>query len=168
MRYFGTLWRTAVDQQKTGLWPPVLKPLRRGGRPNWTILKAVNLDAFEKSNFWEKLNRGVSKPGCFPLFWERSRLCRGPFWDCSSWVLLIGWERGKGQIGKIPGPSPRKSGKSQKNRESPKRTKMDKKGQKVQIGKPPRLKPPRLSALEICLKTKSFPFCATGWKIQND
>ena len=32
----------------------------------------------------EKLNRGVSKPGGFPLFRERSRLCRGPFWDCSS------------------------------------------------------------------------------------
>ena len=40
-------------------------------------------------------------------------------------MLLIGRERGKGQIGKIPGPSPSKSGKSQKNRE---RTKKDKKG----------------------------------------
>ena len=26
---------------------------------------------------------GVSKPGGFPLFRERSRLCRGPFRDCS-------------------------------------------------------------------------------------
>ena len=41
-------------------------------------------------------------------------------------MLLIGRQRGKGQIaGKIPGPSPSKSGKSQKNRESPKK---DKKG----------------------------------------
>ena len=39
--------------------------------------------------------------------------------------IVIGRERGKGQIGKIPGPSPSKSGKSRKNRESPKK---DKKG----------------------------------------
>ena len=38
-----------------------------------------------KYAFWEKLNRGGSKPGGVPLFFqERSRLCRGPFWDCSS------------------------------------------------------------------------------------
>ena len=67
---------------------------------------------------WEKLNRGVSKPGGGSHFLrERSGLCRGPFRDCSSWALLIGRERGKGgQIGKIP-----------KNRESPKK---DRKGQK--------------------------------------
>ena len=67
-------------------------------------------------------------------------------------MLLIGRERGKGQIGKIPGPSPSKSGKSQKNRESPKKDKKGQKGTKkegqVQIGKPPRLKHPRLAALE--------------------
>ena len=40
-------------------------------------------------------------------------------------MLLIGRQRGKGQIGKLPGPSPSNSGKSQKNRESPKK---DKKG----------------------------------------
>ena len=58
---------------------------------------------------------GVSNPGGFPLFFgERSRLCRGPFRDCSSWVPLIGRERGKGQIGKILGESPGKSGKSRK------------------------------------------------------
>ena len=82
-------------------------------------------------------NRGVSH-----FFRERSRLCRGPFRDCSSLVLFIGREREKGRIGKIPGPSPSKSGKSQKNRESPKKDK------KVQIGKPPRLKHPRLAALD--------------------
>ena len=127
-------------------------------------------------------------------------------------MLLIGRERGKGQIGKIPGPSPSKSGKSQKNRENPKKDKkpcpsfpwsfrkyqgkpqkhqgffwpceplktlkrstkhskrprifaarktprkqkdQGKEGQgrtkkegQVQIGKPPRLNPPRLAALE--------------------
>ena len=40
-------------------------------------------------------------------------------------MLLIGRDRGKGQIRKIPGESPDKSGKSRKNRESPKK---DKKG----------------------------------------
>ena len=64
-------------------------------------------------------------------------------------MLLIGRERGKGQIGKIPGESPSKSGKSRKNRKSPKK---DKKGQKrkdkSRSGNPPRLKPPRLAALE--------------------
>ena len=80
---------------------------------------------------------GFPNPGVSPFFWERSRLCRGPFRDCSSQVLLIGRERGKGLIGKIPGPSLSKSGKSQKNRErrkkdkkGQKRTKKDKKGQK--------------------------------------
>ena len=38
-------------------------------------------------------------------------------------MLLIGREGGKGQIGKMPGPSPSKSGKSRKNRESPKKDK---------------------------------------------
>ena len=75
--------------------------------------------------FREKLNRGVSKPGGFPLFRERSRLCRGLFRDCSSQVFLMGREREKGRFGKFPGPSPSKSGKSRKNRESPKK---DKKG----------------------------------------
>ena len=46
------------------------------------------------------------------------------------------------QIGKIP----EKSGKSQKGQKG------TKKEGRVQIGKPPRLKPPRLAALEICCK----------------
>ena len=53
------------------------------------------------------------------------------------------------QIGKIP----EKSGKSKKGR---KRTK--KEGQ-VQIGKPPRLKPPRLAALEIPKSTRLHELC---------
>ena len=62
-------------------------------------------------------------------------------------MLLIGRERGKEQIGKIPGESPDKSGKS---RESPQKDKKrTKKEGQVQIGKPPRLKHPRLAALEI-------------------
>ena len=41
-------------------------------------------EIFFRFCIWEKLNRGGSKPGGFPLFRERSRLCRGPFRDCSS------------------------------------------------------------------------------------
>ena len=62
-------------------------------------------------------------------------------------LLLIGRERGKGRVGKIPGPSPSKSGESQKNQESPKK---NKKGQKGRTS-PDRLKPPRLAALDICI-----------------
>ena len=99
--------------------------------------------------FWEKLNRGVSKPGCFPLFSGKVQIVSRTL----SGMFLVGAlnrprKRKRtnrenprtipAQIGKIP----EKSGKSQKGQ---KRTK--KEGQ-VQIGKPPRLKPPRLAALE--------------------
>ena len=79
-----------------------------------------------------------AKPGGFPnrgvphFLRERSGLCRGPFRDCSSQVLLIGRERGSTnrenpeKIGKVP----KKSEKSRKNR----RTKNDKKDQKDQKG----------------------------------
>ena len=76
------------------------------------------------------------------FFRERSRLCRGPFRDCSSYVLLIGRESGKGEIGKIPGPSPSKSGKSRKNRESPKKDKKGQKKEKSRSGNPPFETPP--------------------------
>ena len=57
-------------------------------------------------------------------------------------MLLIGREREKGRIGKIPGPSPSKSGKSRKNRESPIKDKKGQKGKdKSRLGKRPRLKP---------------------------
>ena len=62
-------------------------------------------------------------------------------------MLLIGRERGRGQIGKIPGESPDKSGKSRKNRESPKK---DKKGRTSSDRETPRLKPPCLAALDGC------------------
>ena len=76
-------------------------------------------------------------------------------------MLLIGQERGKGQIGKIPGPSPSKSGKSRKKSgKSQKRTK--KEGQ-VQIGKPPRLKPPRLAALDFFRECCGSPSCCFSY-----
>ena len=76
--------------------------------------------------FWEKLNRGVSKPGGFPLFSGKVQIVSRTL----SGLFLVGAlnrprKRKKGRIGKIPGPSLSKSEKSRKNRE---RTKKDKKG----------------------------------------
>ena len=90
----------------------------------------------------EKLNRGVSKGVGFPTFSPGkvqivSRTLSGLFLV----VLLIGREREKGRIGKIPGPSPRKSGKSRKIPEK------DKKGQKRK-DKSRSGSPPRLAALD--------------------
>ena len=116
-------------------------------------------ELFCKCKVWEKLNRGVSKPGCFPSFLGKVQIVSRTL----SGLFLVGAlnrsrKRKRNnrenprtvpeQIGKIP----EKSGKSQKGQ---KRTK--KEGQ-VQIGKPPRLKPPRLAALESlggekCLET---------------
>ena len=96
---------------------------------------------------WEKLNRGVSKPGRFPLFSGKVQIVSRTL----SGLFLVGAlnrpTKGKRtkrenprtipeQIGKIP----EKSGKSQKGQ---KRTK------KVQIGKPPPpFETPPLAALE--------------------
>ena len=88
-----------------------------------------------------------AKPGGFqtagfPTFFrERSGLCRGPFRDCSSLVLLIGRERGKGQIGKIPGESPDKTGKSRKKSGKSKKGK-DRKGRTSPDREAPCLNPP--------------------------
>ena len=67
---FSFIPHTSGGHPMFALWPHALRP----SSPQATL-----------STHWEKLNRGVSKPGCFPLtFRERSRLCRGPFRDCSS------------------------------------------------------------------------------------
>ena len=114
-----------------------------------------------------ELNRGVSKPGCFPLFSGKVQIVSRTL----SGLFLVGAlnrprKRKRTnrenpriipeQIGKIP----EKSGKSQKRtKKEGKRGKKGKKGRKkgqkrtkkegqVQIGKPPRLKHPRLAALE--------------------
>ena len=63
-------------------------------------------------------------------------------------MLLIGRERGKGQIRKIPGPSPSKSGKSQKNRESPKKDKKGQKGRTSPDRETPPFETPPFSGLE--------------------
>ena len=104
---------------------------------------------------FSELNRGVSKPGGFPLFSGKVQIVSRTL----SGLFLVGalnrlrkrkrtnrenpWTI-PAQIGKIP----EKSGKSQKGQ---KRTK--KEGQ-VQIGKPPRLNPPRLAALDWQFATR--------------
>ena len=108
------------------------------------------------SHNWEKLNRGVSKPGCFPLFSGKVQIASRTL----SGLFLVGAlnrprKRKRTnrenprtipeQIGKIP----EKSGKSQKGQ---KRTQRE--GQ-VQIGKPPRLKHPRLAALDTRNKAQN-------------
>ena len=82
----------------------------------------------EKGVHWEKIDRVVSKPGPFPLFSGKVRIVSRTI----SGLFLVGavnrLRRGQGQIGKIPGQSPDSSGKSRKNRESPKK---DKKKDKI-------------------------------------
>ena len=110
---------------------PSLRSSATDTLPELFVLPAFTCQKLSSDSIdcWEKLSWGVSKPGGFPnravshFFRERSRLFRRPFWDCSLLVRLIGRERGKGQIGKIPGESSDKSGKSRKNWESPKNRK---------------------------------------------
>ena len=105
------------------------------------------------SKWTAKLSPGVSKPVGFPLFSGKVQIVSRTL----SGLFLVGAlkrprkRRGTNrenprtipeQIGKIPD----KSGKSQTGQ---KRTK--KEGQ-VQIGKPPRFKPPRLAALDPFLR----------------
>ena len=101
---------------------------------------------------------GEPKPGGFPFFSGR-----GP--DCvadPSGLFLVGAinrprkrkrtnrqnpRRVPRQIGKIP----EKSGESQKGQ------KKDKKEGQVQIGKPPRLKPPHFAALDFLSNSRALP-----------
>ena len=102
---------------------------------------------------WEKLNRGVSKPGCLPLFSGKVQIVSRTL----SGLFLVGalnrprkrkrtnWEKSPdhpranrenpGKIGKVPKKD---------------KTRTKKEGQ-VQIRNPLRLKHPRLAALEFCI-----------------
>ena len=107
--------------------------------------------------YWEKLNRGVSKPGGFPLFSGKVQIVS---WTLSGLFLVGALNRPRKrkrtnrenprtipeQIGKIP----EKSGKSQKGQ---------KRKDKSRLGNPPRLKHPRLAALESSYNLIS---CACG------
>ena len=93
-----------------------------------------------------------AEPGEFPTFLGKVQIVSRTF----SGLFLVGAlilynrpRKRKGTNRENPRTIPEQiSGKSRKNRESPKRT--NKEGQ-VQIGKPPRLEPPRLAALETLM-----------------
>ena len=78
----------------------------------------------------EQLNRGVSKPGCFPLFSGKVQIVSRTL----SGLFLVGAlnrPRRRKVTNRENPRSPSKSGKSKKNRESPKEDKKGtKKGQK--------------------------------------
>ena len=100
-----------------------------------------------KKHSWEKLNRGVSKPGGFPLFSGKVQIV-------SRTLFLVGAlnrpRKRKGTNRENPRTIPEQIGENPgKIGESPKN---DKKG-RVQIGKPPRWKPPRLTAPRNTLHT---------------
>ena len=118
--------------------------------------KDALLHSFFDLRPWEPASReakpGVSKPGCFPLFLGKVQIVSRTL----SGLFLVGAlnrPRKKKRTNRenprtIPEQMrkiPEKSGKSQKGQ---KRTKKDKKEGRVQIGKPPRLKPPRSAALD--------------------
>ena len=104
------------------------------------------------ANDWEKLNRRVSKPGCFPLFLGKVQIVSRTF----SGLFLVGAlnrprKRKRTHRENTPDhpranrESPRKTGKV------PKRTKKDKKGRTSPDREPPPFEtppPPRLAALE--------------------
>ena len=106
------------------------------------LLKYLLRTFFLPRSFWEKLNRGVSKPGCFPLFSGMVQIVSRTL----SGLFLVGADnrlrkrkrtnrenprRVPGQIGKIPGKVP----------EGQKRTKKDKKDKKGRTS-PDRETPP--------------------------
>ena len=88
---------------------------------------------------WEKLNRGVSKPGCFPLFSGKVQIVSRTL----SGLFLVGAlnrpRKRKRTNRENPRTIPEQIGKNP--RESPKRTKKDKKGQKGRTS-PDRETPP--------------------------
>ena len=86
-------------------------------------------------NLLREARPGGFQPGGFPIFSGKVRIVSRTL----SGLFLVGAvnrrERGKGQIGKIPGESPDKSGKSRRNRESPKKGQRRK--DKSRSGSPP-------------------------------
>ena len=133
--------------------PSINAPATDGTLPRQVRWRASTISFFH----WEKLNRGVSKPGCFPLFSGKVQIVSRTL----SGLFLVGaLKRPRKrkvtnrenprtipeQIGKIP----EKSGKSQKGQ---KRTKKER---QVQIGKPPRLKHPCLAALGLRVTSRKL------------
>ena len=143
----------------------LFRPFPEGAKSTWEIQKTEEKGLFPQisSDFLKptSLKPHLRHPnGCFPLFSGKVRIVSRTLSGLFLVAALNRLRKRKAtnrenprtipaQLGKIP----EKSGKSQKGqKKDKKRTKKDKKGQKkegqVQIGKPPRLKPPRLAALE--------------------
>ena len=93
-----------------------------------------------------RLNRGVSKPRCFPLFSGKVQIVSRTF----SGLFLVGALNRPRKRKRTNRENPRKNPRA--NRENPRKAgkgqRRTKKEGQVQIGKPPRLKHPRLAALE--------------------
>ena len=122
-------------------WPDLIIPQQKGAdshvavaRQNRTIAIASDfrVDAAKSPEipqkegvFWDKLNRGVSKPGCFPLFSGKVQMVSRTL----SGLFLVGAlnrpRKRKRTNRENPRTIPEQIGKIQKNRESPKK---DKKG----------------------------------------
>ena len=96
-------------------WSELTAKMVMGVVPGLVTFSCV-LDLREESKL------GGFQTGGFPTFFGKGSGCRqGRVW-------FGGVCRHKGQIGEIPGPSPSKSGKSQKSRESPKKDEKGRKG----------------------------------------
>ena len=126
---------------------------------------------------WEKLNRGVSKPGCFPLFSGKVQIVS----QTLSGLFLVGAlnrprkrkrtnqedpQTIPEQIGKIPG----KSGKSQEGQKRTKRKDKSRSGS-APVWNPPRFpEGPRIEKIqsrEALLKKSSFQY-GMNFSIEND
>ena len=129
----------------------------------WILLLMFDLCHFN----WEKLNRGVSKPGGFPLFWGKVQIVS----QTLSGLFLVGaLDRPRKrkrtdrenprtipeQIGEIP----EKSGKSQKGQ---------KRKDKSRSGNPPVWTPPRLAAQSLPVLASQKIASANGcvFNLQN-
>ena len=133
--------RSLGKQRKTQTSSLVSGSQRRQDLPHpWkTVISDHGLSLF----YWEKLNRGVSKPGCFPLFSGKVQIVS----QTLSGLFLVGAlnrpRKRKRTNRENPRTIPEQIGKIPENRESPKK---DQKGQKrkdkSRSGNPPFETPP--------------------------
>ena len=131
----------------------------------WTRLQAMLHGVhIARYLYWEKLNRGVSKPGCFPLFSGKVQIVSRTL----SGLFLVGAlnrlrKRKRDASGKSP-DHPRANRKNPgKIGKVPERTKKDKKGRTRPDQEPPLLKHPRLAALDCSDSIgKLFRACFNG------
>ena len=102
-----------------------------GGNFRFFFFSEPQIKAQEVLGNWEKLSRGVSKPGCFPLFSGKVQIMSRTL----SGLFLVGAlnrpRKRKGTNRENPRTLPEQIGKiPEKDKKGQKRTKKDKKGQK--------------------------------------